>query len=260
MKYHEMSDSDKKTLLEKEYGTLDKSFAVIAKAYDTYPNKLRRDAKKFGIAVKSRAEAQQLALKSGRSKHPTKGKNRSLETKEKISNKIRESWENFSDKELQRRSKLSKQQWANMGQEEKQELMRAANEGIRRAAQEGSKLEKIILSALIKEGFQVEFHKEHLLSNEKIHIDLYLPNQGIAIEIDGPSHLKPIWGQEAFERCQKTDSHKNGLLTGRGISVIRIQHENKLSKIRMTNLAKQTVKKVSESKNWSSPRIEFIRD
>ena len=57
----------------------------IAKQLDTYPNKIRRTLKKHGFELKDRSAAQKAALESGRSKHPTEGKERTIEEKVKIS-------------------------------------------------------------------------------------------------------------------------------------------------------------------------------
>jgi hypothetical protein len=54
-----------------------KSFADIAKEYDTYSNKIRRDAVGFQIPIRDKSDAQKNALKSGKHQHPTKGKERS---------------------------------------------------------------------------------------------------------------------------------------------------------------------------------------
>lgn len=81
MKYEDMPDADKKNLIEKLYLMEKKSFQQIAKEYNTYSNKIRRDAKKFDISIRDKSEAQKNALSTGNHKHPTKGTTRSEDTK-----------------------------------------------------------------------------------------------------------------------------------------------------------------------------------
>ena len=57
----------------------------IAKELGTYPKKIERILKKNGITLRTRSQAQANAIKTGRSKHPTKGEKRSEEEKNKIS-------------------------------------------------------------------------------------------------------------------------------------------------------------------------------
>ena len=45
----------------------------IAKELNTYPKKIERILKKNGVTMRTRSEAPANAIKTGRSKHPTKG-------------------------------------------------------------------------------------------------------------------------------------------------------------------------------------------
>ena len=58
------------------YVSENKSTYQIAEELRTYPNKVRRALKFLGVNLKSKGEAQSVALKQGRHKHPTKGKQR----------------------------------------------------------------------------------------------------------------------------------------------------------------------------------------
>ena len=63
-----------------KYSVKNRSFSDIAKELGTYTNKVVRAARKHGIDIRDRSEAQKAALKNGRHKHPTKGKKRSNKT------------------------------------------------------------------------------------------------------------------------------------------------------------------------------------
>ena len=93
-------------------------------------------------------------------------------------------------------------------------------------------LEKFILNSLLSDGYKVIFHQEQTLSNTKLQIDIMIPSINTAIEIDGPSHFLPVWGDEALERNVKYDQKKEGLIIGKGLYLIRIQQTKDFSKTR----------------------------
>lgn len=212
-----------------EYIENQRSFSDIAEQLGTYTNKVVRAAKKLGIQPRDKSQAQKLALESGRHDHPTRGKERSSDVKEKISDSVYNFWEDMGDEERQQRCDTAKKNWQNMSDEQKETFYRLSGEAIRKASKEGSKLEKFLLGALTKKGFRVEFHKEHLMLNENLHLDLFLPELGVAIEVDGPSHFEPIWGEEALERTQKSDKQKNGLILNSGLVLIRVAQKKNIS-------------------------------
>jgi len=65
-KYSDLSDTEKKQLIQKLYAEQKISFADIAKQQGTYSNKVLRDAKKLGIPIRDKASAQRNALKTGK--------------------------------------------------------------------------------------------------------------------------------------------------------------------------------------------------
>lgn len=73
-----------------EYVDKQRSIHDIAKEHKTYPNKIRREILDSGYVLRDKSEAQKAALKSGRHKHPTKGKERPLETRLKIAASVTE--------------------------------------------------------------------------------------------------------------------------------------------------------------------------
>ena len=48
-KYERLTDNQKKKFLEEQYHKQQLSWIVIAEDMDTYPNKLRREAKRLGV-------------------------------------------------------------------------------------------------------------------------------------------------------------------------------------------------------------------
>lgn len=222
-----MSNIDKlldKKWLEQEYTKKKRSDKDIAEELNTYANRVRRARIKLGIESRGRSDAQSAALKSGRHTHPTRGRKRTEEERESISNGVAKSWEELDKEELERRKEMARANWNAMSDAEKENLFRSAAEANRVAAKEGSKLEKYLKDQLMNSGFMVEWHKEGLLPNHKLHIDIFLPEYSIAIEVDGPAHFLPIWGEDNLSKNIRADNEKNGLLRMSGIKIIRIRH------------------------------------
>jgi len=222
-----MNKLDDKKWCYKQYWTQERSVGDIAKELETYPNKVRRALKSHGIKLRDKGSAQAVALKKGRSSHPTKDKGHSEESKLKISESVAQNWENLSEEEFESRRETARKQWANMSEEEKIKLRESAIPGIKKASREGSKLEKYIRDKLTKDNYVIEYHKKGIVPNANLEVDIYLPELGTAIEIDGPSHFMPIWGEEALRKTIKSDNEKNGLLRYHGIMVLRVAQKKK---------------------------------
>lgn len=232
MNYEKLSDKAKTDLIKKMYIDENKSFQQIASLCGTYANKVRRDAKKFNIQIRTKSEAQKNALETGSHKHPTKGKKREESIKNKIGLGVMNSWENLSDTELNQRKQNAKNNWNKLSDDEKDNIINKANKAVRESSKVGSKLEKFILNRLLSDGYKVDFHKEQVLSNTKLQIDIFIPKLNIAIEIDGPSHFLPVWGNDALSRNIKYDNKKTGLILGKGYVLIRIKQARDFSKTR----------------------------
>ena len=52
---------------------------------------------------------------------------------------------------------------------------------------------------------------------------MYFPELKAIIEVDGPSHFLPIWGEEKLRKQIKADSHKTGLILSKGFAIIRVK-------------------------------------
>lgn len=221
--YKELSDQEKSTIIKNLYELKNHSFKDIADMLNTYPNKIRRDAIRFKINIRDKSQAQKNALVTGKHNHPTKGKQRSNETKQKIGSSVLKSWENLSENELNKRKLKAKQNWDNLTDDEKKHMQQKANEAVRVSSKEGSKLEKFLMTELIKDGYKVKFHYEQALANTKLQIDIFIPNMNVAIEVDGPSHFAPVWGEDSLNKNIKYDQKKTGLILGKGLVLIRIK-------------------------------------
>lgn len=246
MNYKNLNDQQKKELINKEYVEKKRSLADIASDFDTYANKIRRDAIKFKINLRDKSQAQKNALKTGKHQHPTKGIQRSEDTKQKIGKKIMQSWEEMSESKKQERKHKAKKLWESKSEDKKKEILKKANIAVRETSKTGSKLEKFLLNELLLWGYQTEFHKEHTLSNTKLQIDIFLPTMGVAIEVDGPSHFLPVWGDNALKKNIKYDQKKEGLILGKGLKLIRVKQTKDFTRTRAIIIAEK-LKDILES-------------
>lgn len=196
----------------------------IAQAMNTYPNKIRRILLRNNIEMKDKSEAQKNALQNGTSKIPTLGRKRTKEEKLKISSGLSKSWKKLSDEEYENRVEMAKKRWNSMTELDKKNMIASAIKSIRLAGKEGSKLEKFIYVELTSIGYRVEQHKKNLIQNENLEIDIYIPSIKTIIEIDGPSHFLPIWGDEKLQKQILADSKKTGLILSKGFVIIRVKN------------------------------------
>lgn len=230
--YNTLTEKEKTSILQQYYVQDKKSFDEIAKIYSTYANKIRRDAKKLNIPIRSKSEAQKNVLSQGKVEHPTKGKQRSAETKRKIGMKVLQSWEDMDEHKLQSFKNKQQQIWKSKSQEERAILQKAATDAIRVSSRTGSKLEKFLLEGLLAAGIDTKFHYEQTLVNTKLQIDLFVPSINLAIEVDGPSHFDPVWGEDALKKTQTYDNKKQGLILGKGMNLVRIKQTMDFSRSR----------------------------
>jgi len=263
MNYKSLSDNDKRKLLHVEYEINKKSFNDIANEYNTYANKIRRDAIKLKIKIRDKSEAQKNVLSTGKADHPTKGKQRSADVKNRIGHGVMKSWEEIDQTELESRKQKARDNWNKLSDDTKQNILHEANMAVRKASKVGSKLEHFLLKCLIQDGFKVDFHKEQSLLNTKLQIDLFLPNLNVAIEVDGLSHFEPVWGEDSLKRNKKYDNKKSGLILGKGLVLIRVIQKKDYSKSRaqvIYNELKNQLNKITKKFPNADNRTIIIGD
>lgn len=206
------------------YTDQNKSTYEIADTLKTYPNKIRRILVRSGIDLKTKSEAQKNAIDKGVAKHPTSGKVRTKKDKLKISSGLKKYWDDMDDVLYNTKIEQSKKRWAKIPAIDKQNMLDAAMKAIQIAGKEGSKLEKFIYQELSNAGHVVQYHKKQLIQNANLEIDMYIPSLKTIIEIDGPSHFLPIWGDAKLQKQIKADLHKTGLILSKGMIIIRVKH------------------------------------
>lgn len=63
------------------------------------------------------------------------------------------------------------------------------------------------------------------LTGQYLELDFYIPSLSLAIELNGITHYKPIYGKEKFERQQRNDEVKREVCKSMGIRLIEIPLE-----------------------------------
>ena len=222
----------------------------LAEKFKTYPNKIRRILNKGGVPLRDKSTAQKNAIKKGRSTHPTEGKQRSSATKLKISETQGHIWDNLDKKQRVYRSEIGKKAWEKKSEDEKASIIKRAQDSVREASKKGSKLERFLLKELTERNFGVEFHKERWLRNQRLQVDLFIPGHRTAIEVDGPSHFKPVWGHKNLEKNRRADREKTGLILSEGLVLIRIKQEKRLSQRYMRDILSRLLKQLAEIKEF----------
>lgn len=230
----------------------------IAESLGTYSTKILRSLQFLGKLLhnneeyfkRNYSEAQKLALEKGRSKHPTEGKKLDNVHKKKIGESRSKAYHNLTEEEKQKISDMSKKNWDALGRAKQEEIRSLALESIRYASKHGSKTERHLNNGLTKAGYSVEFHKTGLVFGNNLEVDLFLPEVKTAIEIDGPGHFLPIWGEEKLTKQRIADTAKQGILINSGYAIIRIRQIDKsISLTKMNHLLDLILKEIESISN-----------
>lgn len=248
-----------KEFLYEEYIVKQKSSVIIAKENHSSSTQVVRLLKKYGIPVRTNSQSQQVALKTGVKPHPTKGRKRTQAEKTKIADKVYNQWKTKTPEERAKISANAKERWDNMPERDREEFMKKAHSAIRCSSVAGSKLEHFIYNGLLERGYAVDFHKEGLIANHNLQIDMFVSSHHVAIEIDGPSHFLPIWGEENLIKNRKADQEKNGLILTSGFAIIRTKQLTKtVSNKRMEILLDKICEKLDSIQRHFPPMQERL--
>ena len=102
-------------------------------------------------------------------------------------------------------------------------------------------------------GFRVKMH-EILIPAENLEIDLYIPSLKTIIEVDGPSHFLPIWGEDKLQKQVNADLRKSGSLLSRGYAIIRVKSLGQESLSKREELIECVLEKLKKIENKFPPR------
>lgn len=237
--------------LQEYYVRQEKSTHVLADELGTYPNQVLRALRHHGLPVRTKAQAQQVALKKGRHRHPTRGRQVSRQTRERIGEGVGRAWERMSEEARAERVRLGRLQWERTPEADREELRRLATDAMRRARGEGSRLERCLAAGLREAGLAVE-PRTRVAGRL---VDLLLPDLRVAIQVDGPGHHLPVWGEERLARVVRDDAAATADLVAAGVAVVRVKNLVKnLSDIQARKLLTELVS-VLQSGLGESPDV-----
>ncbi len=214
-------------VFDKEYYENGQSTTQIAKKYGTNSTRVFRLAKKWNKPLRSNSESQKLTLAQGVKSHPTKGKRLSLPTRVKISEAIADSYWTAPPEKREQHRLRAKKHWETRPKELKDDMREKTQKAVLVASKKGSKLEHFFCHMLRESGIEPYFHEKGMIVNEDMEVDIYIPELKCAIEVDGPTHFFPIYGEEQLAKRQAADQQKTGLLIEKGVNVIRIRNNAK---------------------------------
>lgn len=177
------------------------------------------------IKKRTKSQAQKNYIKRTGT-HQRSGTTHSDESKELISDSMKDVYDGPRGDEI--REKISQQrqeEWAAMGPAEQAEVLETLKTASRAKAQsgEGSNFENFLAEKLEEHQYVVEVRTQAYTPGQKFHVDIALPQVKLIIEVDGPTHWAPIYGDDELRKVQAKDTVKDNTLTAAGWNVLRVQ-------------------------------------
>ena len=250
----DINETDVRRLYEDE----GQSLRRVSKALGVSLATLSRFMDRHGVIKRNKAAAQKNFLKTN--DHQMKGRSHTDATKQKISHGLGEFWESLTDKETEAiKKKIGsawRRKWAAMSDNERKTMMESLASKAKEAQGTGSRLERYIAEHLKQRGYVIEERTDYYTAGKEFEVDLALPKQKIAMEIDGPTHFLPIHGEKVLQKQQERDNRKDMLILSSGYSVLRIRDNNgPLSLLRIDKIEK-AIKEIIEDGGTSVWYIE----
>lgn len=219
---------------------------------------LSRFMKKNGITSRDKAQAQKNYLNDH--EHQMKGRSHTAETKKKISRGLGEFWDNLTEEQTEAlKRKIGsawKRKWAAMSDSERRATMEELSTKAKEAQGNGSRLERFVAEELRTRGFTVEERSTNYTAGKAFEVDIALPKERVAIEIDGPTHFLPIYGEEHLAEQRERDARKDELILSSGYSVLRIRDNNgPLSQLRIDKIV-EAIKEIQQDGGTSVWYVE----
>lgn len=223
------------------------SMRKVASALKVPLATLSRFMKKHGISSRDKTQAQKNFLRDH--DHQMTGRNHTEATRRKISRGLGEFWNGLSEEEtiaLKRKiGSAWKRKWEGMSDAERSAMMEELSNKAKEAQGEGSRLERFIAEELRKRGYTVEERSTNYTAGKSFEVDIALPTERIAIEVDGPTHFMPIYGEDHLAQQQARDARKDELVQSTGYSVLRIRDNNgPLSQLRIDKIV-EAIKEIA---------------
>lgn len=187
--------------------------------------KFNKENPKNPIKKRNKSEAQKNYIKRTGT-HQRSGTTHSDETREAISDSMRAVYDGPQGDEIREKISIKRQEeWAEMSEADKSEVLQTLKEASRAKAQsgEGSNFENYLAECLEEHQYVVEQRTQTYTPGQKFHVDIALPAEKLIIEVDGPTHWSPIYGEDELLKVQQKDKLKDNTLHIAGWNVLRVQ-------------------------------------
>lgn len=254
--FNKADDAGKKAILNKLHREDFLSLREIAATIGTYPAKVKKMLIAYGIEIMSKNESISHSLKRSEN-HPTRGKERDISVKQKIGDKMAKTWESPTHGQLEGMKK-HKKYWKKMSKAERSQHTEKASKALRETTKSGSKLERYIKERLFEAGYSSVDHKTAVLPNEKLEFDLYIAELSTIIEVDGPVHNEPIFGQEKFVNTVSRDERKTSTAIAAGFTMVRVKQNKNYSETYFRHLGDSLLEVVKEIRSGSKQKLYIV--
>lgn len=191
--------------------------AAIARRFGTHANAVRRLLLRLGVPLRTRGEAQRLALERGRRAHPTAGAERPPEVRARIGDGVAAHWAGLSAEDREARRAAARARWAAMGDAARAALLEAAWLGLRRAAR-GSKPELFLRDGLRAAGHRVE-HR-----TPRADLEVLTGGRYVLVFVDGAHLEAPVWGADRLRQDQDAAVARRRALLAGGYAVVVVRY------------------------------------
>lgn len=222
------------------------SISQIAKLDKSSHYIVRKIFSRRGVEIVSNSElARKQMLETDN--HPTKGRHRTEDEKIKMGAALSKGWKDTSDARKDQIEKQKKRIAKNPGQ--MKEMSVKGSEGLRKAAKNGSRLEHYLREKLAENGFVSIQHRDKVLPNERFEFDLFIREMGIIIEVDGPTHFEPVFGDESLNKSLSRDQLKTKLAIEQGYKMVRVKQFKGHSQHYFREIFNEVLKLILDIKN-----------
>ena len=110
---------------------------------------------------------------------------------------------------------------------------------------------------LIEEGFLVEQRTKTWTPGNQFHVDIALPQEKVIIEVDGPTHWSPIYGDVELLKVEQKDAKKDAVLIANGWKVLRVQDASGSTTRARFKRVLDALREVQYSK--SAPKTYYVK-
>jgi len=221
----DLSSQQGKVLLKKLYFEDEKSLQEIATELDSYAMTVKRAMLSHGFTLRTKSEAQRLALANGKSSNPVKGP-RTKSEKKSISKGVRKKWES-GGYDKKKYEEEGKKRYNDLAKEEKEKFNRDGVEGLRKLSRRGSSFKKIICERIKKKYKEAAINEEVYINGYLVKPSIWMPKENLAISVLTAHDIHPIFGDESLQKkYKKINEAKKAVLSNNG-TMIWIRNERR---------------------------------